>query len=336
MLEPHISERRDSVPSMSWVDSHPVTTIRIDSLVVDHSPRSGGENSEHIRLLAESGTPLPPIIVHLSEMAVIDGVHRVRAALLNGREEIEARLVDCDGNAAFVLAVRANINHGLPLSQHDRVAAAERILANEPHWSDRAVAAAAGLSDKTVSRIRARSTAHTPQSNTRLGRDGRSRPLDTEHRRQQAAALIHDRPGAGLREVAQASGLSVATVRDVRQRIERGEDPVPERYRLLRKAEATPITRPRRGQGGGQPPQKIPPADRDQILERLRQDPSIRFSETGRNVLRRLHQHIVNMKDLDNLGRSLPDHWAPVIAGMARDCAQEWVRFAEDLDQRTT
>jgi ParB-like chromosome segregation protein Spo0J len=324
---------------MSWVESHPVTMIRIDSLVLDHSPRSGGVDTEHIRLLAESGAALPPIIVHRSTMAVIDGVHRVRATRLNGGEEIAGRLLDCDGNAAFVLAVRANIAHGLPLSQNDRVAAAERILANQPQWSDRAVAAAAGLSDKTVSRIRARSTAHTPQSNTRLGRDGRSRPLDAEHRRQQAAALIHDRPGAGLREVAQASGLSVATVRDVRQRIERGEDPVPERYRLPRKADdaaVTPITPPRRGAGSGQSPSTNLPTDRDEILERLRQDPSIRFSETGRDVLRSLHQHIVNMKDLDNLGRTLPDRWAPVIAGMARGCAQEWIRFAEDLEQRST
>jgi ParB-like chromosome segregation protein Spo0J len=332
-----ISESDQAFLSMAWVESHPVTMIRIDSLVLDHSPRLAGADTEHIRLLAESGAHLPPIVVHRPTMAVIDGVHRVQAALRNGRTEIAAWLLDCDDNVAFVLGVRANITHGLPLSQADRAAAAERILANQPHWSDRAVAAVAGLSDKTVSRIRARSTAPAPQSNTRLGRDGRMRPLDAEHRRQQAAAMILDRPNAGLREVAKAIGLSAATVRDVRKRIERGEDPVPERLRLLRKpddAAVTPLSRTRRGPGDGRSRERNLPADRDVILARLRDDPSIRFSDAGRNVLRWLHQHNVNTEDLENLGNGLPDHWAPVVAGLARSCANEWIRFAEHLEQR--
>jgi hypothetical protein len=70
------------------------------------------------------------------------------------------------------------------------------------------------LAPKTVSRIRARSTAEVPQSNARLGCDERLRPLDSGHRCQRTAVMIHDRPGAGLREVARAIGLSPAAVRD--------------------------------------------------------------------------------------------------------------------------
>lgn len=339
VLELPTAESNDALPSMSWVESHPVTRIRIDALVLDHSPRLDGADSDHIRLLAEAGATLPPIVVHRPTMAVIDGVHRVQAALLNGREEIDARLLDCDDNAAFVLAVRANITHGLPLSHADRAAAAERILASQPRWSDRAIAATTGLSDKTVSRIRTRATANTPQSNTRLGRDGRVRPLDTGHRRRHAAAIIHDRPDAGLREVARATGLSAATVRDVRQRIERGEDPVPQRYRPPQKPGhpmVSPISRPRRLPNAGRSRPRELPADRDALLARLRHDPSVRFSEVGRNVLRWLHQHIVNTEDLENLDRGLPDHWAPVVASVARGCAEEWIKFAEYLEQRTT
>lgn len=338
VLEPPIADLNEALPSISWVESHPVTAVRIDSLDLDQSPRLGGEDTEHIRLLAESGAALPPIMVHRPTMTVIDGVHRVRAALLNGQHEIAARLLDCDENAAFVLAVRANITHGLPLSQSDRAAAATRIINSQPQWSDRAVAAATGLSDKTVSRIRARSTANTPQSNSRLGRDGRVRPLDSGFRRQQAAAMINDRPDAGLREVARATGLSAATVRDVRQRIERGEDPVPGRYRPPEKPEhstVSPISRPRRRPTNGRSRQKDIPANRDALLATLRHDPSLRFSEVGRNTLRWLHQHIVDTEDLENLGRGLPDHWAPVVAGVARSCAEEWNRFAEHLEQRT-
>src|SRR4029078_7378388 len=97
-------------------------------------------------------------------MRVIDGMHRVRAALLNGRTRIDARLLDCDEGAAFVFAVKTNVKHGLPLSPSDRAAAAARIIAIHPHWSDRAVAAATALSDKTISPIPARSTADGPLS----------------------------------------------------------------------------------------------------------------------------------------------------------------------------
>lgn len=193
---------------MVWIESHPAGEVRIDSLVFEDSPRLGGADEDHVRVLAEAGDSLPPITVHRSSMRVIDGTHRVRAALLNGRTTIQARMVDCDEGAAYVLAVKANVTHGLPLSRSDRSVAAARIIMTHPQWSDRAVAAAVGLSDKTISRIRSRSSADAPQSNARLGRDGRLRPLDSGYRRQQAAAMIHERPNAGLREVARATGLS--------------------------------------------------------------------------------------------------------------------------------
>lgn len=326
------------VASISWIESHPVTQVRIDALDLEDSPRLGGEDPEHIRLLAEADDTLPPITVHRPTMRVIDGVHRVRAALLNGVKDIKARLVDCDQNAAFVLAVKANVTHGLPLSQSDRAAAAARIISYHPQWSDRAVAAATGLSDKTVSRIRGRSTAEAPQSNARLGRDGRLRPLDSGIRRQRAAAMINDRPDAGLREVARATGLSAATVRDVRQRIDRGEDPVPGRYRPGGKREPSTVptgSRPPRTPGSSRTRRREVCADRHTLLAKLRHDPSLRFNEAGRHTLRWLHQHTVDAEGLENLGRGLPDHWAPVVAGLARSCASAWARLAEQLEQRT-
>jgi ParB-like chromosome segregation protein Spo0J len=325
------------VSSIRWIECHSVVAVRVDSLVFEGSPRLDGEDQEHIRLLAESSDALPPITVHRPTMRVIDGVHRVRAALLNGIKEINARLLDCSEDVAFVLAVKANVTHGLPLSQPDRAAAAVRIIASHPHWSDRAVAAATGLSDKTISRIRGRST-ETPQSNTRLGKDGRLRPLDSGTRRQRAAAMINDKPEAGLREVARATGLSAATVRDVRQRIDRGEDPVPGKYRPVVKASSSAVT------AVAQPP--LTPAtsrtrrmeahaDRRKLLAKLRLDPSLRFNEAGRTALRWLHQHTLDAKCLESLYRGLPDHWAPVVASLARSCAAEWTMLAEQLEQRT-
>lgn len=330
----------EGMSPISWIESHPVTTVRIDALALADSPRLGGEDPEHIRLLADAGATLPPITVHRATMRVIDGIHRVRAAMLNGATEIRARVLDCDDNTAFVLAVQANIAHGLPLSQPDRVAAAVRIIAAQPQWSDRAVAAATGLSDKTVSKVRNRSTAGAPQSNTRLGKDGRVRPLDSGPQRLQAAMMINDRPDAGLREVARATGLSPATVRDVRARIDRGEDPVPDKYRVagIREkrdfAPVSPRPRPLRASGGGHTWRREVYADRNMLLAKLRHDPSLKFNEAGRNALRWLHHHTVDTGSLENLGRGLPDHWAPIVAGLARSCATAWTQLAEQLEQR--
>lgn len=243
-LDPPALGPNDVGTSLLWIESHPVVRVRLGDLRLEDSPRSSGEDMEHVHLLADVDGPLPPITVHRPTMRVIDGAHRVRAAQLNGSDEIEARLLDCPGDSAFVLAVRANITHGLPLSHADRAAAAARIVACHPEWSDRAVAAVTGISDKTVCRIRSRSLGDgTPPgkaSDKRLGRDGRSRPLDSGLRRLQAAAMINDKPAAGLREVARATGLSTATVHDVRRRLMRGEDPVPGRYRAAASAGQVP------------------------------------------------------------------------------------------------
>jgi ParB-like chromosome segregation protein Spo0J len=332
----------DADRSTSWGESQPIAWVPVDALLISGSPRRAGEDPDHVRLLAETTETLPPILVHRPTMRVIDGVHRLRAARLNGASEIRARLLDCDENAAFVVAVKANVKHGLPLSHSDRLAAAARILASHPQWSDRAVAAATGLSDKTVSRVRACSTSETAESNTRLGRDGRVRPVDSRSRRQHAATIISRRPTAALREVARTTGLSAATVRDVRQRLERGEDPVPDRYQPAGAdlgASAAPVP--------DRDPQAVPAAnevrvrraanaiDPDTLLEKLRQDPSLRFSEAGRLAVRYLDRHLVDTDGLENLEHGLPDHWAPVVANLARSCATNWARLAEQLELRT-
>lgn len=317
------------------VECYPAITVRIDSLVLKDSPRLAGEDPEHTRLLAEADDVLPPITVHRPTMRVIDGMHRVRAALLNRKGVIKARLLDCEEGTAFVLAVKANTTHGLPLSQSDRKAAAARIIAFHPQWSDRAIASSAGLSDKTVSRIRACATAETPQSHVRLGADGRRRPLNSAARRQQAAAMIHDNPEAGLREIARATGLSPSTVRDVRRRTDRREDPVPTKYQSAENLDPSTACRlvP---QPNGRRARLDGHVDRRTLVERLRKDPSLRFSEGGRRTLLWLHQHVVDHPESwGSLGLSVPDHCATVVAGLARRCAMAWITLAEQLEQQS-
>ncbi|GGX80147.1 ParB/RepB/Spo0J family partition protein [Streptomyces minutiscleroticus] len=205
----------------------PVEHIPVNMLTTGFSPRVHGEDAEHIRNLAETSDELPPILVHRASMTVIDGAHRLRVAELRGQDRIAVRFFDGEPDDARLLAVVTNTAHGRPLSAADRTAAALRILASRPTWADRAVAAVAGLSPQRVARLRRETT--LPPSDRRVGRDGRVRPVDSSHSRERAGELLRSNPDASLRQIAAEVGLAPATVADVRNRIRRGESPVPNR-----------------------------------------------------------------------------------------------------------
>jgi hypothetical protein len=236
-------------------------------------------------------------------MRIIDGFHRVRAAKRKGLHEI-SDILDGSLESAFIVAVEANVTHGLPLSIGDRRAAAATILQTHSDWSDRAIAAAStGLSAKTVSAIRC-ATAENPQSNKRVGKDGRVRPLNTSVGRQHAAQLLSSRPNASLREIAKAAGISTGTVRDVRERLRRGEDVVPIPRCQNRVA----------ARGGGRKQSTAAdtntdvPADVKPVLLSLSRDPALRMSEVGRQLLRWLHFHAVSSSELTHIAESVPYH----------------------------
>ena len=305
--------------------------VKIASLVRACSPRSGGEDSAHVELLTEAEGPLPPILVHRATMQIIDGFHRVSAARCNGLDEIEAYLLDGPSESAFIVAVEANVTHrGLPLSLSDRRAAAARILHTHAHWSDRAIATSTGLSARTVSAMRCAS-AENSQLHKRLGKDGRLRPVNAALGRQLAAELLSQRPDASLREIAAAAGISPGTVRDVRERVARGDDPV-----ATPAAENSDVLVPRRGRrkpsrmtGGG----PAGPADVNPILEMLSRDPALRMSATGREVLRWLHRYAVNNVDAAKMAESVPGHCVEHLVELANRCSANWARIAHDLAQ---
>lgn len=123
----------------------PVESVLVRSLRMTGSPRLTHPGEEHVRLLAGAGTELPPIVVHRPTTRVIDGTHRVHAARPRGEEKFRARFFDGSAEDAFVLAVRSNIAHGLPLRSAERTAAARRIIGTHPEWPDRVIAEAVGL-----------------------------------------------------------------------------------------------------------------------------------------------------------------------------------------------
>lgn len=260
-------------------------------------------------------------------MRVIDGMHRLGAALLRGDEMIEVRFFDGTEQEAFVLAVRANIAHGLPLSLADRTRAAERIIASHPTWSDRAIASAAGLGARTVGNIRRRVQVEMDPTEVwaRTGRDGRVRPLDNAEGRLKASALIQERPEASLREIAREAGVSPSTVRDVRGRLQRGENPVPQ---VRRRRDDVPAIEP----GGDGLPDGPGLA---LMLQGLRSDPSLRFSESGRTLLRWIFSRAIRSDERLDVAGKVPPHCTYIVANVARACADEWLQLANELEQRS-
>lgn len=212
----------------------PYAVVALDALLEADSPRLAGVDDEHVRLLAARGDT-PPVLVDRRTMRVVDGTHRVRAARLRGDESIEAEFLDGGAEELFVLAVKLNLDNGLPLSQADRMAAAVRVLRTWPEWSDGRIAVQVGLSATTVSVIRRRSAVPGGQSDVRVGRDGRVRSVRAAYEgRLRASRLIATDPGASLRTIADRAGIATSTAKDVRDRILKGEDPLPPKARAAR------------------------------------------------------------------------------------------------------
>jgi hypothetical protein len=280
----------------------------------------------HVRTLADADVELPPILVHRQSMHVIDGMHRIAAIRVLGGTRICAQFFDGTLQDSFLLSVKANTTHGLPLLLKDRAAAADRIIADHPDWSDRVIAATAGISAKTVAGIR-RGTETNTGTTTRLGRDGRIRPLSGADGRRRVAELLRENPESSLRAVAKLAGVSPSTAWHVRNRVSRGEDPV------VRSADAeyeAPAT---------ESPDRLHPSAEvmniSPVLRGLSRDPSLRFTDSGRSLLRWLHSRAVRSGEWQQVATEIPAHSTYIVADIARRCAGEWLMLADTLDERT-
>jgi hypothetical protein len=338
----------------------------VQSLGRGYSPRLHGESAEHVNLLVASSTKLPPITVHRETMRVIDGMHRLRAAQQRGDECIEVKFFDGSEAEAFIGAVRANIDHGLPLTLADREAATARIIVSHPQCSDRWIATVTGLAAGTVGAIRRRDD--NGQVTARIGRDGRVRPVDSHRGRRIACDEIRRNPEASLREIARVAGISPATVRDVRERMRRGDDPVSPRRPSTHQAQhgrggnsrdgaGEDAHRRDEGDAAGRPDDGRDRAARGPgswapgldhqsgpargtlrapaaLLGNLRKDPSLRFTDSGRALLRWLEARASGPGQVESLVNAAPEHCSYLVAELARSCAQEWLELARALDDR--
>ena len=246
-------------------------------------------------------------MVQRTTMSVIDGAHRLLAARMRGQEEIDARLFDGSRASCFVMAVRANVTHGLPLSLADRKAAARNIIRLYPDWSDRMIASVSGLAARTVAGLRRPPDAENTQLDGRVGLDGRARPMNPVERRRMAVGIITEHPEASLREIAQQAGISPETARKVRLQL-------------------------RTGQSKSAGSQCRDTAE-SSALQALGRDPALRSREQGRLLLRMLSALDVLEDHGEEILRNIPLHNMTRVAEAARACSRAWERFA-DLAER--
>lgn len=292
--------------------------VPISSLLSADSPRLRGVDKGHVARLAEIGRELPPILVHRKNMRVIDGMHRLRAAMHLGFNEIEVEFFDGSDEEAFIRSVEINTAHGLPLSLLERKAAAARILSMDPEISDRATAKITGLSAKTVGAIRSRSSEEIPQLNRRRGHDGRLRPVNGTAGRQLAAELIKKNPEASLRQIALDAGVSLGTVHSVREQL-----------RAYESGAVIPSHQPAAGRA-----RDLAVDSKDNLLPKLRRDPSLQLNEHGRELLRWLDCHAIRQDDWSQLAAAVPKRWMMAVAEIARQSAVAWSGLARHLEEQ--
>ncbi len=301
--------------ALRWLESDiPIEQVPVALLQDGESPRLKSDSKVRgIRLRAATG--VPPIIVHRSTMGVIDGRARVAAARQRHQDTIAAQFFE-DGSTdeAFVLGVLANnaTTHGRPLSRQDRKADAARILQMHPGWSDHLIASMVGLTHPTVATIRRRSTSKSFQSNTRRGRDGTSRPVDANHGRRAAAALIRADESTSLREVARQAGVSVSTAHDVRCRIRQGRDPA--------------VSTARHG-----PSVDYHLARAQAALTKLENNPAVRSHTDGKTLLRLLHACLRPVQHASSMIPKAPEHCLNTVADLAWAISDAWGQLAREI-----
>lgn len=300
----HVRDATSAVPDFDHdrgFASQESEIVPIDSLTATDSPRLAGVNIDHVRTLAECVDQCPPIVVHRPTMRVIDGAHRLHAMRLLGHDTIRVRFFDGNEEEAFVVAVQSNAAHGMPLSLAERRMAASRIVRSYPRWSDRMIASITGLSHKTVGAIRVRSSGEIPHSPFRVGRDGR---LQRTHR--------------GKARPTESAGSPPST-------------PVSEAQ-----AGAAAPSGGRHGEVDTAAPRSDQSASSStDVVSRLRRDPSLRFTEGGRLLLRLLDACTLGQRHWNQILQSIPAHHVETVMALARESAVSWHSFAHLLARQS-
>lgn len=72
------------------------------------------------------------------------------------------------------------------------------------------------------------------------------------------------------------------------------------------------------------------------ILQRLNSDPALRFSDSGRAILRHLHASTTGLDELGQALATVPPHSAITISKLARANARKWMELARQLEEHAS
>ncbi len=195
-------------------------TVDLDRL--DLSQRLRPAHPGHVATLVAVLEICPPITVHRTTLRLVDGHMRVDAARVLGWTSLPVAWVEGDDVRMLELATTMNSRHGMPLTHTERREAASRLLGLAPAWSNRRIAAAAGVSESSVRRLRCPGASPT-HLDTRCGADGKTYPTDAEPVRREARDMLAADPEISDRAVARRTGLSPTTVGRLRRDLESPE-----------------------------------------------------------------------------------------------------------------
>ncbi len=147
-------------------------TMKAASLVLDFDfyPRNN-INSHNIRLIAEAmaiGEEMPPIIIDKKSKRVVDGFHRVKAALRTGPDTkiTVAEKTYKNDAAMFADAMRLNAIHGLQLDSCDKTRCA--IIGEKLGMSLTIIAAALHMTTDKLGTLHTGSTAKSSTGMTTI------------------------------------------------------------------------------------------------------------------------------------------------------------------------
>ena len=197
-----------------------VAVVALSSLPVGHAWRASGLDEARVAALAAKYPQLPPVLVRGHDLLVVDGAHTVAAARRLGMQVAHVQWFEGTwAAAAEAFVVRNGAEGSLPLTIGDRRRLIHSVLRAEPTWSDRRIAEVCGVSPKMIARVRVDASPAEPTGGAekRVGRDGRARPVRAGAMRSSILQMIEQQPGASLRAIASALGVSPETVRSVRR-----------------------------------------------------------------------------------------------------------------------
>jgi N6-adenosine-specific RNA methylase IME4 len=138
------------------------TTLRIDTICVEVASQVRVKrNQTVIKRYAQAmrdKEKFPPVIVYSDGETnwLADGVHRLEAAKLAGKEQIEAEVRAGGRRKALLCAVEANDTHGVRTTNKDKWQVVTLLLADPEwvKWSDGDIARRCGVSDRFVGKVR--------------------------------------------------------------------------------------------------------------------------------------------------------------------------------------